>query len=145
MLRWSFAFVLTFMFSGPGRSQELLYKYGCINSLRHPFPPLHLLHCHPQTVGYGVSSHIVDYVLYFLVIPNPNRHQNHLTGSKVIAILLIWWIWPVSGFALGRVCAQPAKQACFHQLGPLGRVGHKVAMSVCMYLCVYVCHKSCNC
>ena len=28
----------------------------------------------------------------------------------------------------------------FHQLGPLGRVGHRVAMSVC----VCVCHKSCN-
>ena len=24
----------------------------------------------------------------------------------------------------------------FHQLGPLGRVGHRVAMSVCMYVCV---------
>ena len=24
----------------------------------------------------------------------------------------------------------------FHRLGPLGRVGHRVAMSVCMYVCV---------
>ena len=29
----------------------------------------------------------------------------------------------------------------FHLLGPLGQVGHRVAMSVCMC----VCHKSCNC
>ena len=33
----------------------------------------------------------------------------------------------------------------FHRLGPLDRVGHRVAMSVCLYVCMYVCHKSCNC
>ena len=24
---------------------------------------------------------------------------------------------------------------CFHRLGPLGRVGHRVAMSVCLFVC----------
>ena len=33
-----------------------------------------------------------------------------ITGSKVMAILLNGWILPVGGVALGRVCAQPAKQ-----------------------------------
>ena len=27
----------------------------------------------------------------------------------------------------------------FHRLGPLGRVGHGVAMSVCVYVCLCVC------
>ena len=33
--------------------------------------------------------------------------------------------------------------ACFHQLGPLGRVGLRVAMSVCVFvcLCVILCHR----
>ena len=31
----------------------------------------------------------------------------------------------------------------FHQLGPLGRVGLRVAMSVCVCLCLSVCHSVC--
>jgi hypothetical protein len=31
--------------------------------------------------------------------------QNRITGSRVTAILLNWWVLPVSGSALGRVCA----------------------------------------
>ena len=46
---------------------------------------------------------------------NFKRHPNCITGSKVTAILLNGWILPIGGASSGRVCAQPAKQACFHK------------------------------
>ena len=36
---------------------------------------------------------------------NLKEHQNRLTGSKVIAILLKGWILLIGAVALGRVCA----------------------------------------
>ena len=36
---------------------------------------------------------------------NPEGHQNHIIDSKVIAILMKWWILPVGGVVLGRVCS----------------------------------------
>ena len=36
---------------------------------------------------------------------NPEGHQNPFSGSKITAILLTGWIWPIGGVALGRVCA----------------------------------------
>ena len=55
-------------------------------------------------------SHKIDYVtIFFKEILNPYR----ITGLKVMAILLTGWILPVGGVALGRVCAQPAKQIYF--------------------------------
>ena len=59
-------------------------------------------------------SHKVDYVTFFLEILNPEGHPNRITGSKITVTLLNGWILPVGGAALGRVCAQPAKQACFY-------------------------------
>ena len=35
---------------------------------------------------------------------NPEGHQNPISGSKVTAILLKRWIWPIGGVASGRVC-----------------------------------------
>jgi hypothetical protein len=35
---------------------------------------------------------------------NPEDHQNTFSGSKVTAILLKGWIWPIGGVASGRVC-----------------------------------------
>ena len=61
----------------------------------------------------GASSHKLYNVTTFKEILNPKGHPNCITGSKVTAILLNGWILPVVGVANGRVCAQPAKQACF--------------------------------
>ena len=40
----------------------------------------------------------------FKEILNPEGHPDRITGSKVTAILLIGWILPIGGVALGRVC-----------------------------------------
>ena len=63
----------------------------------------------------GTFSHKINYVTVFQEIINLEGHPNRNTGSKVTAILLNLWILPVGGVASGRVCAQPAKQACFKQ------------------------------
>ena len=63
-------------------------------------------------VADGASSHKIDYVTIFLEILSPKGHPNHITGSTGMAILLNGWVLPVGGGSLGRVCAQPAKQAC---------------------------------
>ena len=44
---------------------------------------------------------------------NPEVHQNPFSGSKVTAILLKGWIWPIGGASSGGGSAlQPAQQAC---------------------------------
>ena len=50
-------------------------------------------------------SHKIDYVTIFWDILNPEGHPNHITGSKVTAILLNRWILPIGGASSGRVCA----------------------------------------
>ena len=35
---------------------------------------------------------------------NLEGHQNPISGSEVVAILLKGWIWPFGVVALGRVC-----------------------------------------
>ena len=49
-------------------------------------------------------SHKIDYVT-ILEILNPNGHTNRITGSKVTANLLNWWILPIGGASSGRVGA----------------------------------------
>ena len=63
----------------------------------------------------GAFSHEIDYFTIFKEILNPEVHPNCITGSKVMAILPIGWILPVGGVALGRLCTQPAKQACSNE------------------------------
>ena len=70
----------------------------------------------------GAFSHKIDYVTFFQEILNLEGHPNCITGSKVTVILLNAWILPVGGAASGRVCAQPAKQACFGTLEVQRRV-----------------------
>ena len=48
----------------------------------------------------GAFSHKIDYVTIFLEILNLEGHQNHVTGSRVTAILLNGWILPIGGFCL---------------------------------------------
>ena len=44
---------------------------------------------------------------------NPEGHQNSISGSKVMAILLKGWILAIDGVALGRVCA--SSLACYEK------------------------------
>ena len=47
---------------------------------------------------------------------NPEGHQNPISGSKVMAILLKVWISPIGGGKGRRL--QPAQQACVFFGGP---------------------------
>ena len=45
---------------------------------------------------------------------NPKGHQNPISGSKDMAILLKGWILPIGGASPGEgLRLQPAQQACF--------------------------------
>ena len=48
-------------------------------------------------VGDGAFSHKIDYIAIFWQILNPGGHQNCITGSRVTAILLNWWLLPIGG------------------------------------------------
>ena len=57
----------------------------------------------------GAFSHKIDYINIFLEILNLEGNQNRITGSRVTAILLNGWIFPIgqSGEASRwRVCYQ---------------------------------------
>ena len=60
---------------------------------------------HALTIADGAFSHKIDYVTIFKEILNPEGHPNHITGSKVTAILLNGWILPIGGASSGRVCS----------------------------------------
>ena len=50
---------------------------------------------------------------------NPEEHQNPISGSKVMAILLKGWILPIGGASAREgLCLQPAQQSCYHGLLP---------------------------
>ena len=84
------------IFSRPGRSQG---------------PALRRRHA--QTVRDRCSSYKIDYVVVIKKILNPEGHQNLISGSKVTAILLKGWIWPIGGASAGEgLRLQPAQQAC---------------------------------
>ena len=74
----------------------------CENILTTPPRPM---------VRNGAFSHKIDYITIFLKIWNLKGHQNHITGSRVTAIMLKGWIFPFgqSGEASRwrwRVCYQ---------------------------------------
>ena len=52
---------------------------------------------HALTVADGAFSHKVDHVTIFKEILNPDGHPNRITGSKVTAILLKGWSFPIGG------------------------------------------------
>ena len=59
--------------------------------------------CHASTVENGALSHKIDWIL------NTKRHQNQITGSRVLATLLKKWTFPIgqSGeVSRWRVCYQ---------------------------------------
>ena len=61
---------------------------------------------HAQTVKDNSSSYKIDYVIVIKTFPNPEWHQNCISGSKVTAILLKGWILPIGGASAVRVCDQ---------------------------------------
>ena len=62
----------------------------------------------------GAFSHKIYYVTIFKGILNIKGHPNCNTGSKVTAILVNGWIFPIDGASgVKGLCLQPAQQACF--------------------------------
>ena len=62
-----------------------------------------------RTKGQNICQKIVEVLCCILgtctFLLYSEGHQNHITGSKVTAILLKGWILPIGGVASGRVCA----------------------------------------
>ena len=81
--------------------------------MSHPFPPTAVRRRHGQTVIGSSSSYVIDYVIMIKNFINPKGYQNHISVSKVMAILLkgwnfaYWWSCIEKGLHL-----QPAQQAC---------------------------------
>ena len=69
---------------------------------------------HVLRIEDGAFSHKIDYVTNFKEILNLEEHPNRITGSKVTAVLLNGWIFPVGGASsMKGVRLQPAQQASF--------------------------------
>ena len=66
---------------------------------------IYLRRCHALAVADGTFSQKIEYVTIIKGILNPKEHPNRITGSKVMAILLNGWIFPIGGGSSGRVCA----------------------------------------
>ena len=66
-----------------------------IQSVSEPFPPTGFWRRHTQTVRDSSSSYKIDYGIVIKNFLNPDRHQNPINGSKVMAILLKEWILPI--------------------------------------------------
>ena len=60
---------------------------------------------HAQTVRDRFSSYQIDYVIVILNFLNPEGHQNPISCSKVMVVLLKGWVLLIGGAALERVCA----------------------------------------
>ena len=99
---------LVWLFSRHVQSPGLLYKHlrhWLINSVGQPFPPTALQLCHTQKCWDSSSSYKIDYVIVIKKILNHEGHQNAICDSKVMAILLKWWTFPIGRVASGKVCA----------------------------------------
>ena len=60
------------------------------------------------------SNYKIDYVILIKNFLNPEGHQNPMSGSKVMAILLKGLIWLIGEASAGEgLRLQPAQQACF--------------------------------
>ena len=59
-----------------------------IHPVRQPFPLTALQRRHAQTVRDSTSSYKIDHFIVIKNFLNPKGHQNPISGSKVMAILL---------------------------------------------------------
>ena len=64
-----------------------------------------------QTLEDSSYSYKIDSVILIKNCLNPEGNQNHITGSKVTAIILKGQILPIGGVALGRICVCSRQQA----------------------------------
>ena len=104
-----------------GCSINSLVIDSLINWFSQPFPPTALQRRHAQTVRDSISSYKIDYVKMIKNSLNPEGHQNPISGSKVTAILLKWWILPIVGASSGRVCACSLRSRLVYRLWPWTR------------------------
>ena len=78
-----------------------------------PLVPTALRRRHAQTVRDSFSSYKIEYVIVIKDFLNHQGHQNRISGSKVMAILVkegrfaYWWSCIGKGLRL-----QPVQQAC---------------------------------
>ena len=63
---------------------------------------------HAQMVRDKSSSDRIDYVIVIKNFLNSEGHQNPISSSKVMAILLKGWILPISGVSAGGGSASAA-------------------------------------
>ena len=76
-------------------------------------------------VGNGALSHKIYYITIFEEILNLKGHQNCTTGSRVTAILLNAWIFPIGqsgGASRWRVCYQRGLPRLVNRPGVAGAV-----------------------
>ena len=113
--------------------------------MSQPFPPTALRRSHTQTIRDSTSSYKIDYVIVIKNFVNPKRHQNPISGSKVTAILMKRYIFPIANcllpiaksigeVALERVCACSLRSRLVYladnMIGPRARRASKPPVSV---------------
>ena len=62
----------------------------------------------------GAFSYKTDYITFFLENLNLKRHQNRITGSRVVAILLNGWI-----FSIGQIGEASRWRVCYQRSYPV--------------------------
>ena len=80
-----------------------------IDSLSDPLVKIALRRRNIPMVGNCAFSHKIDYITIVLEILKLEGHKNRITGSRVAAILLNGWIFPIgrSGeYGWWKVCYQ---------------------------------------
>ena len=70
----------------------------------------------------------------------PNANLRPLHNSNVAKVTIVKW----SQILMITDRSYVSGLVCFHQLGPLGRVGLVVAMSVCLSVCLFDVPFPCN-
>ena len=94
------------LLADPGKARGCSINSLLINSfsewVSQPFPTTALWRRHAQTVRVSTSRFKIDYVIMIKNFLNPEGHQNPFCGSKVMAILLKGWIWPIGGVSAGK-------------------------------------------
>ena len=80
------------------------FIHSFIHSVSDIFPPTALRRRHAQTVWDSSFSYKIDYVIPIKNFLNPKGHQNPISGSKGMTILLKRLIVPIGGVVSGRVC-----------------------------------------
>ena len=93
---WPFKNYILQTWSGRGCSTNTFVTNYFFNSLNdYCFPKKSLQSHHAPMIGYVAFSHKIEYITSFLEILNLKWHQNPITGTRVMAIWLNGWIFPI--------------------------------------------------